>query len=84
MTRVETTLEAVKMMCKHMPHDSAISLVCYPHEEGVREVEELLSWSSKLPKDEWTVVNSIWTNRSGAPSHLLIVRNRLRKNIPSE
>jgi hypothetical protein len=76
MTRAGTTLAAVQRMSEVMTANCALSLLCYHHEEGLREERALLDWVEVLDSRNWIVVNSTWNNRPGAPTHLLLVKNK--------
>lgn len=68
-TRAETTLKSVQLGFERLPTGGALSIVCYPHEEGTRESDALLTWASVIPAK---VEHHVF--REGSPSFLWIVK----------
>ena len=72
-TQSETTLESIKNAQKLIQDGGAISITCYPgHEEGKKEEHHILTYCSTLDPKKWSCCHHRWTNRSNAPSLLLI------------
>ncbi len=72
-TRVDTTLESVRVACQLLIPGGALSITCYPgHPEGDREQAALLDLTRDLDKSEWCVCHHVLHNRRQAPSLLLV------------
>jgi len=72
-TSVETTLNSIQHAMKLLKNGGCISITCYPgHEEGKREEEALLYFTSTLEKNRWCVSYTQFPNRHLSPSLLFI------------
>lgn len=72
-TERSTTLQSLKQAEKLIQPGGVISITCYSgHEEGAKEQELVLAYTSRLAPKEWSCCQHIWTNRQHAPSLLLI------------
>ena len=72
-TQTETTLESIKSAQEVIQDGGLISITCYPgHSEGKREEKQILDFSTKLDPKQWSCCSHRWTNRTNAPSLLLI------------
>lgn len=77
-TQTETTLESIQQAQKLILDGGLISITCYPgHEEGKREEEQILNFSTKLDPKKWSCCHHRWSNRSNAPS-LLLIQKRMK------
>lgn len=76
-TKVETTLESLKLSLKLVQNGGAISLTLYPgHEEGAKEETHLLDFVQTLEPTEWNCCYQQWLNRKKSPA-LLFLQKKL-------
>lgn len=71
-TKVGTTLKAAEASSKLLVPGGVISIVQYPHEEGVEEAHQLKLWYKSLPPQDWMVTNMM--EGEGQPSIVFVVR----------
>lgn len=77
-TQTETTLQSIKKAQEVIQDGGVISITCYPgHPEGKREEEHILQFSSALDPKQWSCCSHRWSNRSNAPS-LLLIQKRMK------
>lgn len=78
-TRVDTTLTAVAGASRLVVPGGVISIVQYPHAEGLLESEALRNWYKvHLPHHDWIVTNLMNPTESEVqPSILFLVRRAL-------
>ena len=81
-TRVDTTLQAVAGASRLLVPGGVISIVQYPHAEGVLESQALRSWYKQhLSPHDWIVTNMMNPTESEVqPSILFLIR---RASMPS-
>lgn len=76
-TKVDTTLESVKMSLQLLADDGAISITCYPgHEEGAKEEKALITFTESLPSQNWAVCYHRWLNRPNSPTFFWIEQKK--------
>ena len=71
-TKAETTLESVKKAAELIEVGGALSITCYPHEEGKIEENILHCWVQKLDPEKWHVTHHSW--QDNAPSLYFIYK----------
>lgn len=71
-TKVDTTLKAVEASSRLLVPGGVISIVQYPHDEGIDESTALKSWYKTLPPQDWMVTNMM--EGEGQPSIVFLVR----------
>lgn len=77
-TQTETTLESIKQAQELIQDGGLISITCYPgHEEGKREEDHIMDFSTKLDPKKWSCCYHRWSNRTNAPS-LLLIQKRMK------
>jgi hypothetical protein len=76
-TLAETTLNSIQKAQELIMEGGLISITCYPgHSEGKREEGLIFDFSASLDPKQWSCCQHRWTNRSHAPS-LLMIQKRL-------
>jgi hypothetical protein len=77
-TQTETTLESIKNAQELIQDGGLISITCYPgHNEGKREEDHIIEFTTKLDPKKWSCCHHRWSNRTNAPS-LLLIQKRLK------
>jgi len=75
-TTQETTLQSIQAGLECLDEHGAISITCYPgHAEGAVEEETLINFSKQLDPRKWRTLFCRFTNRTLAPSLILIQKN---------
>ncbi len=72
-THVDTTREAVTQALGLIAPDGVIILVCYQHEEGLRELAALRSMLSTLESGEHTVIETLFLNHDATAPIVLTI-----------
>lgn len=83
-TETGSTLRSIQQACALVTPGGAISVTCYPgHPEGALEEKALLEYAESLCKETWEVCHHRWSNRSKAPSLLLLLLNAKTRSSES-
>lgn len=79
-TKGSSTLESLCQAQMLLQPGGVISMTCYPgHEEGKREYEEVLAYTSTLAPQTWSCSQHQWINRLNAPTLFLIQKAEEQK-----
>lgn len=71
----ETTLQAADAALSLLKKDGLLTICIYPgHEEGMRELEALLSWAAQLDPKKYDALLKTYVNQPNHPPRLLAVR----------
>lgn len=81
-THVETTLEGLTQAVSILASDGVITVVCYRHAEGVRELNSVREFVKGLPQDQYTTVEVDFINQRGTPPIVFVVTAR-PKELPT-
>jgi len=74
-TKAESTLKSVELAVSNLSQRAAISIISYPHEEGLKERSGISELTSKLPKTRFLVTHMEWPNLRHAPALTFIMRD---------
>jgi len=66
-TQAETTLEAIHAGMRLMAPGGLMTLVCYRHPEGERELAAIRAFAATLPQRDWIVTETQFPNMRGTP-----------------
>ena len=84
-TLQDTTLQSLQHAAQLLAPAGAICVTCYPgHAEGAKEQESVLTFAAALPPNEWSCCHHVWTNRTLAPSLLLIQKVKAHDGAVTE
>jgi hypothetical protein len=75
-TRVTTTLQAVDGASKIIVPGGVISIVQYPHEEGVREAAAIRDWYKSLDRRDWMITNMMMPQEEEVQPSIVFVIKR--------
>ncbi len=69
-TRRDTTLHSAQESLTLLAPGGALSITCYPHEEGLKEEAALVQWTESLDVKSWHISHHKW--EAGRPTLLWI------------
>lgn len=72
-TEVTTTVIALEQARLILAPKGIITIVCYKHEEGTRELEAVRSLISQWPQSDYTCTETIFINQVGNPPVVFVV-----------
>lgn len=82
-THLETTLQALSAALDLLKKGGVITLCAYPgHDEGSRELNEILKWTESLPSQEVQVMLQRYMNQPAAPALIALVKLREQITLP--
>ncbi|HHV64149.1 MAG TPA: methyltransferase domain-containing protein [Peptococcaceae bacterium] len=74
-TRPETTLQALTQVLKLLKKNGLVAITVYRgHEGGLEESETLISYLSKLPKQDFSVLQGIYLNQGEESPYWIIIQ----------
>ncbi|MCX7885323.1 MAG: class I SAM-dependent methyltransferase [Caloramator sp.] len=76
LTKPETTITAIQKGLNLLMVGGIITIVAYPHEEGMREREEILNYLKSLNPKDYAIMEIGFINRtSSSPSVIVVEKN---------
>ena len=79
-TRTETTVTGLEQARSVLASDGVITVVCYRHAEGERELITVRDVLSSWPQDHYTVIEVDFINQLGLPPVVFVVTARGEKS----
>ncbi len=76
-TLADTTKAALEQAMAVLAPDGVITVVCYRHAEGERELAQVRTVLADLPQDRYTVAETQFINQTGQPPVVFVVAARL-------
>jgi SAM-dependent methyltransferase len=75
-TMVETTVLAIQRSVELLRQGGIITIVCYRHPEGEKELTGVRAFVENLPQEAFTVMESNFINQRGNPPVVIVVLKR--------
>lgn len=79
-TQAETTRRGLNEARKLLSHDGIITVVCYRHAEGERELGVVRELLASWPQNQYTIVEISFINQRGNPPNVFVVTSRRKEN----
>lgn len=75
-TNAETTLPAIEQAIGMLSPDGIITIVCYQHPEGLREINAVRNLLQQMPQPQFSCLETNFVNQRGNPAVVFIVYMR--------
>ena len=72
-TNAETTLPAIEQAIGVLTADGIITIVCYQHSEGLREINAVRNMLQQMPQPQFSCLETNFVNQRGNPAVVFIV-----------
>lgn len=72
-TNADTTLPAIEQAISLLCTDGIITIVCYQHPEGLREIDAVRNMLHQMPQPQFSCLETNFVNQRGNPAVVFIV-----------